>query len=209
MMRTWLLAVALSAVGYTGTADASAVEQLRAFLDEVDSLEARFEQSLYDEKRKLLESSGGTFYLQRPDRFRWSYSEPYPQEIVADGKRLWVYDSELAQVIVKPLDEALGNTPSLLLSSREPLDASFVLSEAGQAEGLDWVKLTPKGAESSFVELRLGLAGGELKTMELEDSFGQTTRLQFSDTLINPSLDPALFRFTLPTGVDVISDTKP
>lgn len=208
-MRTWLLAVALSAVGYAGVAEASAVERLRAFLHQVDSLEAHFEQSLYDEKGKLIESSGGRFYLQRPDRFRWSYSEPYPQEIVADGKHLWVYDSELAQVTEKPLGEALGNTPSLLLSSREPLDASFVLSEAGRAKGLEWVKLTPKGAESNFAQVRLGFAGSELKTLELEDSFGQTTRLQFSDTRINPTLDPALFRFTAPKGVDVISDADP
>jgi len=205
MIRTLLVAAVLTATP-TGSASASAGDDLRAFLADVESLEASFAQTLYDETHEPLESSGGRFYLQRPDRFRWSYSRPYPQEIVADGKRLWVYDSELAQVTVKPLDEALGNTPSLLLSSDEPLENSFALREAGWEEGLDWVELTPKSAESNFSYVRLGFDGSMLKTMELKDSFGQTTRLQFSDAVINPRLDPALFRFTLPTGADVISD---
>ncbi len=204
-IRRLFLAAALLAGSQAGNAADSALDHLRAFLSEVKSLEATFDQTLYDESHEPLEESGGQFYLQRPDRFRWSYTRPYPQEIVADGKRLWVYDSELAQVTVKPMDQALGNTPSLLLSSAEPLENSFVLRDAGYQDGLDWVELSPRSAESNFIHVRLGFAGKDLKTMELKDSFGQTTRMDFSGAKINPSLDPALFRFTLPTGADVIT----
>ena len=204
-MRIPLLIAALVLGSPTVNAAGAALNHLRAFLSEVKSLEATFDQSLYDEREELLEASAGRFYLQRPDRFRWSYTRPYPQEVVADVKRLWVYDSELAQVTVKPMDQALGDTPSLLLSSDVPIESSFVLREAGRRDALDWVELTPKSPESSFVLVRLGFEGSELRTMELRDSFGQTTRLEFSNAQINPSLDPALFRFTVPTGADVIT----
>ncbi len=187
-------------------AGAGAVERLNAFLANVQSLEASFDQSLYDEDSKLLEESGGQLYLQRPDRFRWSYAEPYVQEIVADGSRLWIYDSELSQVTVRPLDNALGNTPALLLSSDAPLEENFVVREAGLRAGLAWVELTPRSADGSFSSVMLGFAGPDLKTMELVDNFGQKTQLDFSGTRRNPELNPALFRFTLPTGVDVITD---
>jgi outer membrane lipoprotein carrier protein len=40
--------------------------------------------------------------------------------------------------------------------------------------------------------------------MELLDSFNQTTRLMFKNIQRNPDLNPKLFRFTPPKGVDVI-----
>ena len=205
-MRISSTVVCLFILCLAEAAGAGAVERLNAFLADVQSLEASFDQSLYDEDSKLLEESGGQLYLQRPDRFRWSYSEPYVQEIVADGSRLWIYDSELSQVTVRPLDNALGNTPALLLSSNAPLQENFVVREAGLRAGLDWVELTPRSPEGSFSSVLLGFAGPDLKTMELLDSFGQKTQLDFSSTRRNPELDPALFRFTLPTGVDVITD---
>ncbi len=207
-MRTLSTAATLFFVCLAEAAGAGAVDRLNAFLAEVQSLEASFDQSLYDEDAKLLEESGGQLYLQRPDRFRWSYSEPYVQEIVADGSRLWIYDSELSQVTVRILDNALGNTPALLLSSDVPLEENFVVREAGQRAGREWVELTPRSSEGSFSLVLLGFAGPALKTMELVDSFGQRTQLEFSSTRRNPELDPTLFRFTLPTGVDVITDEQ-
>ena len=193
---------------WSSGAQAGATERLRTFLAQVQTLQANFEQTLYDEDAKPLEESEGRFHLQRPDRFRWSYSKPYLQEIVADGTRVWIYDSELSQVTVKTLDTTLGDTPALLLSSNAPIEESFVLREAGAYGGLEWLELTPRSAESSFSVVRLGFSGPELNTMVLVDSFGQRTHLQFTDTVRNPKLAPELFRFTLPTGVDVITDAE-
>jgi len=206
-MRNPLIASLLMLIAHSGTAQAAATDQLRGFLGRVQSLEAHFEQTLYDEKGKPLETSRGRFYLQRPGRFRWNYSEPYIQEIVADGKQVWIYDNELAQVTVRRLDDALGSTPALLLSSDEPVEKNFTLRDMGVRDGLDWVELIPTVAEASFTAVRLGFSGQELERMDLVDGFGQTTELHFSGAVHNPRLDPALFRFSVPTGVDVISDS--
>lgn len=205
-MRNPLIALLLMLIAHSGSAQAAATDRLRDFLGRIQSLETHFEQTLYDENGKPLETSRGRFYLQRPGRFRWNYAEPYVQEIVADGKQVWIYDNELAQVTVRRLDDALGSTPALLLSSDEPVENNFKLQDMGVRDGLDWVELIPVAAEASFTAVRLGFSGQDLKRMDLVDSFGQTTELRFSGAAHNPRLDPALFRFTVPTGVDVISD---
>ncbi len=185
-----------------------AEEQLRTFLAEVRTMEADFNQILLDEGSRMVEESSGRFYLERPDRFRWSYTTPYSQEIIADGKLLWIYDSELEQVTVKNMDGAMSTTPALLLSSNRPLEENFVLEEAGNMDGVDWVRLEPRSSESTFSTLKLGFDRDELVLMELTDTLGQTTRLRFSGQRTNLELDQTAFQFSPPEGADVIRDDQ-
>lgn len=191
---------ALSALGAGGA------DRLHAFLEEVQSLRSHFDQIVLDEQARKIENARGMVYIERPGRFRWDYSEPYPQEIVADGEKVWIFDSELEQVTVKPLDDALGDTPAMLLSSDRPVEQSFAIRDIDGSEGYAWVSLTPLGEQISFNEIRLAFDGEDLKIMELEDNFGQLTRLTFTELERNPSLDPGLFRFEPPPGVDVFSN---
>lgn len=196
----------LLALTLPAAAAADTLATLQAYLDRVETLKADFRQVLYDETGRPIETSTGEFYLARPDRFRWSYETPYRQEIVADGQRVWLYDSELEQVTVKTLGDALGSSPARLLSSEAPIHDTFTTRELGAQDGLDWLELKPRETESTFVALRVGFAGDALRRMELEDNFGQNTQLTFNDVAENPDLDPALFRFTPPPGVDVLRE---
>lgn len=180
--------------------------RLQRFLDEVQTLRADFRQTVLDEQGERLQSSSGTMYLQRPDRFRWEYREPYPQLIVADGRRVWIYDRDLEQVTVRSLGEAVGSSPAQLLSSGRPLQESFRIEDQGEREGLAWIALEPRDADATFSRVRLGFDGGHLTAMELRDNFGQLTRVRFSAVETNLTLDPGLFEFTPPPGVDVIGD---
>lgn len=180
--------------------------RLSAFLDQVHSLRADFQQSVYDEDARPLDDSSGKVYIARPGRFRWDYTEPYPQEIVGDGEQVWIYDSELEQVTVRPLGDALGDTPVMLLSSDEPVEHSFEVRAVEGPDGYDWAELTPLAEQVSFKRIRLGFDGEILRIMELDDAFGQLTRLRFARVERNPDLDPALFRFTPPEGADVFSN---
>lgn len=189
-----------------GTASAgTARDRLDAFLHGLESLEGRFRQVLLDERGQAVDESSGRVYLQRPGRFRWDYTEPFPQLIVADGQRVWLFDQGLEQVTVRPQSQALGSTPAALLASTQPVDESFVVTELDTREdGSAWLALEPRDSAGSFESIRIGLGEQGLRAMELRDSFGQTTRIEFSDLGRNPRLDPALFQFTPPAGVDVI-----
>lgn len=198
-IAAWLLILASTASAGPGR------ERLDAFLQGLTSLEARFRQVLLDEHGKAVDESTGTVYLQRPGRFRWDYRAPFPQLIIADGERLWLYDPGLEQVTVRAQAQALGSTPAALLASTQPVDQEFEVSELdGRDDGNAWLALTPRDAASNFERIRIGFSEQGLHAMELRDSFGQTTRIEFSDIRRNPELDAALFRFQPPPGVDVI-----
>ena len=185
-------------------------EALRAFFREVQSLRAEFSQQLLNRDNGTLQRSSGTVWLQRPGRFRWDYLEPYRQEIVADGERLWFYDTDLEQVTVKALEEGLGTTPAFLLTGDQALEERFAIIEleplegSGAKDATQRVELTPLQTEGNFERIRLSFSDGELSAMEIVDSFSQVTRIEFSDLRRNPSIEPERFRFVPPPGVDVL-----
>lgn len=187
-----------------GATAESGSERLRAFFDDIHSFQADFEQTLFDENLSALEDSRGKMYLERPGKFRWDYSAPYPQEIVSDGEKIWIYDSELAQVTVKALGDTLGDTPALLLTSNRPLEESFDIKDLDADDHLVWVELLPKSSEATFSSVRLGFDEDELRVMALVDSFGQTTKLTFAEIVKNPNLKREIFTFSAPDGVDVL-----
>lgn len=181
--------------------------RLDRFLGGLSTLHAEFRQTVEDQEGASDESRGELF-IARPGKFRLHYAEPYEQLYVADGKRVWLYDKDLAQVTVKDQEAALGSTPALLLSSTQPLTENFAVSEAGDRDGLAWLELKPLDEDGSFESVHLGLAGGNLKVMEMVDGLGQRTRIEFVALERNVKLDPANFRFTPPEGVDVVGEEQ-
>jgi outer membrane lipoprotein carrier protein len=165
-----------------------------------------FEQRIYGRDRKVVQESRGTLAFSRPGRFRWVYVKPYPQLIVGDGARVWVYDEDLKQVTVRKLDQALGATPAALLAGSNDALKAFTLKDEGSKDGLEWVEATPREKESNFVSIRMGFGFSGLERMELADTFGQTTELRFTKFQRNARVDPELFRFVPPKGADVIGD---
>lgn len=183
-----------------------ATERLQSFFKEVQSLQGDFTQTVFDQHMKAKEHAQGNFAVQRPGKFHWDYQSPFRQLIVANGKRVWIYDSELEQVTVKTLDETVGSTPAQLLSSGESLELNFAIADLGAKDDLEWVELTPHAKDTSFERVRLGMDQHDLRVMELQDNFGQTTRLEFSRLQRNPRLAATLFEFTPPPGVDVVGE---
>lgn len=181
-------------------------ERLQAFFNDVTSVRADFTQQVLDPQNKALQQTSGIMLLSRPGRFRWDYQKPYQQLIVANGEKVWLYDVDLEQVTVRKMDAALGNTPALLLSSKTKIEDNFSIRELGMEHEIAWVELTPKNKETGFEKLVLGFDEHNLKHMELQDSFGQLTRISFTNIERNPELDPAQFDFVPPQGVDVIGE---
>jgi len=197
-----LLLLAMAATVQAGEGEA----RLDRFLDGLHTMEAKFIQTLIDPRGELIEESHGTLWLSRPGRFRLHYSNPYEQLYVADGEKIWMYDKDLEQVTVKPQSDALGSTPAMLLSTTEPLQQNFAISELGAHEGFQWLELKPLAADSNFDFVRLALEGDVLRAMEMVDGFGQTTRLYFESVVRNPQLAADKFQFEPPPGVDVIGE---
>lgn len=198
-------------VGAAGTALAApaerpATESLRHFFTNVRSFSARFDQVVLDEALNVVQESAGTLTIARPDRFRWDYDKPFRQHIIADGRKIWVYDEELKQVTVRALVGALADTPAVLLAGKGRIDDTYVLKNLGLQGKLSWVQLTPHRKDGGFEDIRIGFEAGRLRTLEMIDGFGQTTRVTLHEPKENPGIDPARFHFTPPKGVDVVGE---
>lgn len=206
MQRAIRYLVALAACGglSPATAHADAAVALRSFLSDAQTMSAAFEQTLFDETGAAAQASAGRFYVKRPGRFRWDYESPAEQVVVSDGTSLWMYDVDLGQATVRPIDQSLSGTPAILLSGRGSLDENFRIVASYDRDGLEWVDLAPLEASPEFESLSIGLDGTVVSCIEVVDSLGQLSRLEFSDFQRDPPLEDELFRFDPPAGVDVI-----
>jgi len=206
------LAALVTAAGVSATeADhasqkTSAQQRVAAFFDELETLEADFVQILSDRTGQVLDRSAGHLAIAKPWRFRWDYTEPATQVIVADGERLWLYDRDLEQVTVRPIDTTLAGTPAMLLSGDGTLAEEFRAESLEQRGTVTWIALVPVRPDTDFREVRLGLEGDALRYMELDDKLGQTTVLEFTDVEVNEPLDAQRFVFTPPADADVIGE---
>lgn len=180
------------------------LDRLSAFTTTMVSFSGDFTQIVFNAKSKPIQESSGSLVLKRPGKFHWNYLQPSPQLIVADGKKIWIYDEDLAQVTVKTIDESLGATPIMLLGGDQNLKDEFKIVEVGEREGVEWLELEPLDKDTDFEKIYMGLDEQGLVAMELRDNFGQATQIQFSDITVNGDVDDALFEFTPAEGVDVV-----
>lgn len=174
------------------------------FIREVKTLSGRFEQSLIDADKALVEESSGTLEIRRPGQFRWAYVEPYEHLLVADGLNVWSYDVDLAQVTVEPQREVLDSTPALLLGGSPDALARFDYIGSFSDRGTVWVRYRPKDRDNGFSKVELGFTDGRLTRMLFADNLEQTTLIALFDVLLNGDIDADRFRFDPPEGVDVV-----
>ncbi|MDO8705216.1 MAG: outer membrane lipoprotein chaperone LolA [Sulfuricaulis sp.] len=206
LRRIFCTVLCLAALSASAANPPTGVDSLRRFFNEVNSISARFNQVVRDESGSTVQESSGTLWIQRPNKFRWDYVAPYKQEIVADGKRIWVYDPGLQQVSVRPLTNGLGGTPAMLLAGKGRLDDNFKIKSLDPQDNLEWVQLTPRHKDSGYEDIRIGFANGKMRVLEMVDGFGHTTRVMFEAPRENARIEAERFSFTPPEGVDVVGE---
>lgn len=185
------------------TAHADAVDALKAFVQQVKTGRATFTQTVTSPDGAKTKTSSGSFEFARPDRFRFAYTKPFEQLIVADGQKVWIYDSDLNQVSSRQFTQAIGATPAALLAGGD-LGRDFDLVAEPSKEGLDWARATPKAKDGAFESMRIGFKGRQLAAVEITDNFSQRSRLTFTQFSANLELPAERFRFVIPKGVDVL-----
>jgi len=184
--------------------DVAAEDLVASFVNDMSTLQGRFEQSLLSADGEVLERSSGELEIRRPGQFRWTYTQPYDQVLVADGLNIWSYDVDLAQVTVKPQQEALANTPALLLGGSPDALQQFNNDGSFEEAGTTWVQLSPKNTDSGFLRVDLGFKNDALSRMVFYDNLQQTTLVALYDVIFNAPLPPEHFNFAVPADVDVV-----
>ncbi len=199
---------ALALVAVAQPTDAATLDRLHAFVRETQTARTQFTQTVVDKNGRALRSANGTFELSRPGKFRWIVEAPYKQLLVGDGQRVWVYDEDLNQVIVRKVGDMLGGTPAALLSGNQDVERAFDWKDLPATDGLEWLSATPLAKDAAFTEIRIGFDAKGLAALEIVDAFGQRSLVRFTHVERNPKFAPDTFRFTPPKGADVIGDVK-
>lgn len=208
-MKSKIVAIFIIALSSINTS-AGGIKDLESFVSKVKSGKAEFIQVVTspakDGQAPRVKTSSGSFEFSRPGRFRFEYTKPFAQTIVADGQTLWLYDADLNQVTARKQAAVLGSTPAALIAAApdlQALQADFVLSDAPDKEGLRWVLATPRSKDGQLQSVRVGF-GETLEVLDILDSFGQRSTLSFKQFEVNPALSAANFQFKAPAGADVI-----
>jgi outer membrane lipoprotein carrier protein len=183
-------------------------EELSSVLSSSDHFKADFYQQVIDADDVIIQEASGFFALKKPGRFKWHYKSPISQQIVADGRNLWMFDIDLAQVTVQPIDDALGSAPIMLLTENKPLAEDFEIREMSMAFGLKWIALVPRIKDTEFYRIEIGVDCEDIREMKLYDHFDQTTVIRFSNIQYDAMLDDSNFKFVIPQGVDVVGEPQ-
>lgn len=177
---------------------------LNKFSGDLINLQLQFTQIVTAQNGEIQDQTFGHAALQSPDKLNWVYGGDYPETIVADGRTVWIYDEGLEQVTVKPQSASVSDTPLLILTDISRLDEQFVVTELGDFEEMQLLEMRSRDAESEFERVLVGLDAEGIKMMVMEDAYSQRTEIRFTDLVKNADIDPALFSFTPPDGVDVV-----
>jgi outer membrane lipoprotein carrier protein len=196
---------------YSISAGAIGLNHLEKFVKSVTTGRAEFTQVVTAAPKAgqvaRVKTSSGVFEFSRPGQFKFIYKKPFQQSIVADGQTLWLYDNDLNQVTARKQASVLNSTPAAIIASAtdlRALQADFTLADAPDQDGQEWVSATPKTKDGQVQSVRIGFRQGELATLEILDSFGQTSRMSFVGFQTNPRLEPDAFAFKPPAGADVV-----
>ena len=154
-------------------------------------------------------------------RFRWIYTEPLEQVFVSNGLTIWVYLPDNNQVILSEavgLDQQPGMlNPVTLLTGLGELSRDFDVAWAeprATRDGDYRVRLTPRMAppyltsiELTVSRVPLGAQGAPyfpLTGLTVIDPNDNRTEIWFRDPKVNEGVDPTLFLFDPPAGVDIL-----
>lgn len=208
-MRKLMLWIVLSLVVGTAFAATGARARLDAFANGLHSLRGNFSQTVYDAHGNITGSSHGMLALEAPRLFRWQVTDPYKQLIVADGKKVWVYEPDLQQVTVRNQGAEEAHSPLTVLTDLSQLDSEFKATDAGSRDGLTWLRLVSRSKNPQFEYAEIGFDATGLRRMVFKDTLGNKTEIAFSGWQRNPALPASTFTFVPPKGTDVVGDVAP
>ena len=167
MMKKLFAAFAFSALAVA--AHAGAMESLENFVRTAKTGRADFTQTITapprDGQAARTKTSSGSFEFQRPDHFRFEYTKPFQQTIVADGKTVWLHDKDLNQVSQRRQGKVLAQTPAAVIAASSDIESikrDFDLQALPDSGGLQWVQATPKQKEGQLTSMKVGFRGDQL-----------------------------------------------
>ncbi len=181
-------------------------DSLENTLANIQTMQANFSETITS-GNQINQRLSGVFMLKRPGKFFWQTLKPIHQDIISDGQKLWIYDKDLEQIMVKSLEDNVGATPALLLNGKAGAIAkNYKVTKNNNSANklINTYTLTPK-QKTLYNYIQISFEGNTLTHMRFEDGLGQLTDFSFTQVKINAPLSDKSFIFTPPKGVDIVN----
>ena len=184
-------------------ATASPIESLARLLEPYRTFSADFQQSTLDSKGASITKMTGALAIASESIFYWKTNPPFSQVIVADGEVLWVFDEDLYQVQVRPLDDTMTASPAAILSGDlDVLGSRFQVTEE-RTGTIAVYALEPRATDEVTRQIVLRFDGAQLLDLSIEDALGNRSLVSLTEVKYGKPAS-ALFKFIPPDGADVI-----
>lgn len=204
------LCVVLACLLPTAVLADDAAAQLKALLHPLNTLRADFSQRIFSADGYEIQSSQGEMHVARPGKLRWIIAPPMEQWLISDGSTLWLYDPDLEQVIIRPFQQSVADTPAMLFGGgADQLEENYSVSVSSSEAGASYL-LKPLVSTGLYEQITLVFAGETPTQIIIVDSLAQRTEIILSNAQRNTALSTeqidALFSFIPPPGVDILQD---
>lgn len=191
-------------------ADNNSIEQLTKLLNNLSIIYAHFTQIVSNKHGVTLQEQTGIMQIKKPNLLNWRVLTPDQMLIITDGNKIWNYDIDLNQVIVKNFNSSIADNKisGLLLGDVNKILNNYIVNKLeNNNSNLSCFELNNKNSnhEDSFVKAQLCFNNKQQLTMvKLYDQLDQETEFMFSK--IKSRVEPNAFKFIMPENVDILED---
>ncbi len=185
---------------------ASNAQLLSVSLAPYGQFNAQFNQSIVDATGKSISDASGSMTIAQPNKLHWNQLNPSEQIVVTNGATLWLYDADFEQVTIRDMSEGMNALPAAIFAGDVEAIESTYQVDIDTLDTQVTYQLTPIVEAAQFKLLVIKFNDGVITDMIIEDYLGQVTTTQFSSVESLASVDPYLFEFVAPSGVEIIDD---
>ncbi|MDP4492553.1 outer membrane lipoprotein chaperone LolA [Vibrio sp. AH4] len=164
-----------------------------------EGFSANFNQQVLSPEGKVILTGNGKVDIARPSLFRWETETPDENLLVSDGTTLWHFDPFVEQVTLYRAEEALEQTPFVLLTRNKASDwDAYHVEEKG-----DVFTLTPTALDSNQGRFQITISEkGVVQGFKVIEQDGQQSEFIFNKVK-QQKPNASVFNYKVPKGVEV------
>jgi chaperone LolA len=185
------------------------LEKVRATYDALESLSADFEKEYTWALAGETQALSGKLYLKKGDRYR---IETESQIIVTDGKTVWTYSPQKAQVFVDQMEKSKENPlpRDLLIKYTSDFKAKYLRSDKLGEVDCHVLLLTAREEDSFAQSVTVWVDKKTFVALQIEqrDLNDNITVYRLQNLALNNKLADQLFTFAIPHDAEVIDLRK-
>lgn len=159
------------------------------YIENLNSMSSNFIQ--FDKNNGTM--SEGIFYIQKPDKVKFEYTNPFRTLLIANGKIVTYYDIDLDEISTIPAK----NTPIAIFMNLNFDNIKIKKTKTNKQNTIFETEMSI-GDDIYYVSYIFNKDITELLALNFKNTSNEELDIEFFDTELNPKLDKKTFTFKNP-----------